>query len=176
MKKEARLYNLFFPLWFVLLYSPLHWIWLLPANFIVDLLVIVITLRILHAEDRKLKAKKSIWKVWILGFIADIIGGALLFFSSLFIGEWVENYASEALRTWWSNNLLNAMYDPFMSFPAFVLVLLCVAVTSMLIYLFNMKLCLKKAITDKIERRKIALALAVFTAPYTFLIPTPLIG
>ena len=39
MKKENRLYNVFFPIWFLLLY-PLSWIIALPVNFAVDLLVL----------------------------------------------------------------------------------------------------------------------------------------
>lgn len=53
--------------------------------------------------------------------------------------------------------------------------MLCVAVSGAFIYLFNMNFCLKKAIADKTERCRLALALAVFTAPYTFFIPTPMI-
>lgn len=176
MKRETRLYNLFFPLWFVILYSPLHWLWLLPANFIVDLLVLVIAMRVLHADDIKVKAKKSIVKVWLFGFLADILGGAVLFFSELFSSELISKFAPDVLRTWWNANMQNAMYDPLQSVSAFLSVLLCVAVTGALIYLFNAKIALKKAVTDPAERRKLAIALAVFTAPYTFLIPTPTVG
>ena len=89
MKKEIRLYNIFFPIWLILLFYPLCWLVVLPVNFGVDLLVIVLTLRALHADNIKIKAKKSILKVWLFGFLADIIGGVLLF-STQFIDMFLE--------------------------------------------------------------------------------------
>lgn len=176
MKKEIRLYNIFFPIWLLLLFYPLYWLAVLPVNFIVDLLVIVIALRVLHAEDVKLKAKKSIWKVWGFGFLADILGGVLMV-STQFIGLALERFAPDTAGRWWYENMTNAvMFEPFSTLPAFLWVLLCVAVSGLFIYLFNMKFGLKKAIADPVERRKLALALAVFTAPYTFFIPTPMLG
>lgn len=173
MKNETRLYNVFFPIWLLLLFYPLYWLAVLPVNFGVDLLVIVLTLRILHADDIKTKAKKSIWKVWLFGFLADLLGGALML-STQFIDLALRRYAPEAAVTWWYENITNAvMFSPFSTVPAFLWVLLCTALSGLLIYFFNTEFALKKAITDLTERRKLALALAVFTAPYTFFIPTP---
>ena len=176
MKKDVRLYNVFFPIWLLLLFYPLYWLLVLPVNFLVDLLVIVVALRVLHAEDIKRKTKGSILKVWGLGFFADIIGGVLMF-STQFAGMALDRFAPDTAGRWWHENMTNAvMFEPFSTLPAFLWVLLCVAVSGLLIYLFNIKLGLKKAITDPVERRKAALALAIFTAPYTFFIPTPLLG
>ena len=173
MKKEIRLYNVFFPVWLLLLFYPLYWIAVLPVNFGVDLLVIVLTLRALHTEDIKTKAKKSIWKVWGFGFAADILGGILMF-STQFIGMFLEKHFPAA-DTWWYDNMVNStMFNAFENIFAFLWVLLCVAFSGLLIYLFNNKIALKKAITDPAERKKLALALAIFTAPYTFFIPTPM--
>ena len=174
MKPETRLYNVFFPIWLLLLFYPLYWLAVLPVNFGVDLLVIVLTLRTLHAADIKTKAKKSIWKVWIFGFLADLLGGALML-STQFIDLALRRYAPEATVAWWYENITNAvMFSPFSTVPAFLWVLLCIALSGLLIYFFNTEFALKKAITDPVERRKLALALAVFTAPYTFFIPTPI--
>ena len=173
MKKEVRLYNIFFPIWLILLFFPLCWLVVLPVNFGVDLLVVWLTLRTLHAEDTKLKVKKSIWKVWVFGFIADILGGVVLF-STQFIDMFLEQ-RFPAAETWWYDNMVySTMFSAFDNIYAFLWVLMCTAIAGAFIYLFNMKICLKKAITDPVERRKVALALAVFTAPYTFFIPTPM--
>ena len=175
VKKEIRLYNIFFPIWLILLFYPLCWLAVLPINFGVDLLVIILTLHALHADNIKIKAKKSILKVWLFGFLADIIGGVLLF-STQFIDMFLEKHAPAA-EIWWYNNMVNStMFNAFENVYAFLWVFLCTAVSGLLIYVFNYNLCLKKVITDPIERRKLALALAVFTAPYTFFIPTPMIG
>ena len=171
MKREVRLYNVFFPIWLVLLFFPLCWLVVLPVNFGVDLLVIVLTLRALHSEDIKTKAKKSIWKVWIFGFIADIIGG-LIMFSAELISMFLEKYFPAAGAWWYDTMVYSTMFSAFDNIYAFLWVLMCTAISGALIYLFNMKICLKKAITDPVERHKLALALAIFTAPYTFFLPT----
>lgn len=176
MKKEIRLYNIFFPIWLILLFYPLYWLVVLPINFGVDLLVIILTLRALHADNIKIKAKKSILKVWLFGFLADILGGILMF-STQFIDMALERHIPGAVADWWYEHMVNStMFSPFDNIYAFLWVLLCTAFSGLLIYLFNTKFALKKAISDPIERRKLALALAVFTAPYTFFIPTPMIG
>lgn len=116
MKKEVRLYNVFFPIWMLLLFYPLCWIAVLPVNFVIDLLVIVLTLRALHVEDIKLKAKNSIWKVWIVGFIADIIGG-LMMFSTQFITDLYNQFGAENASEWLYQNIVNdVMYRPFDNF------------------------------------------------------------
>lgn len=171
MKREVRLYNVFFPIWLLLLFYPVCWLAVLPVNFGVDLLVIVLTLRALHAEDVKLKAKKSILKVWLFGFVADILGGLVLL-STQFIDLFLEKHFPAA-GAWWYENMVNStMFNAFENIYAFLWVLMCTAISGALIYLFNMKFCLKKAITDPVERHKLALSLAIFTAPYTFFIPT----
>ena len=48
-KKGARLYNVLFPLWLLML-APQVWLILLPANFVVDTAVLLIAAAILKAE------------------------------------------------------------------------------------------------------------------------------
>ena len=50
LKKELKLYNVIFPIWFLWL-VPITWIVVLPANFIIDLAVIVLTLK--YLKDKK---------------------------------------------------------------------------------------------------------------------------
>ena len=55
---------------------------------------------------------------------------------------------------------------------AFFWVTGCVLLTAFLIYRLNLGWCLKKADLDDGQKKKIALSLAVFTAPYLFYLPT----
>ena len=49
MTKKVRLYNVVFPIW-LLWIVPVTWLVVLPANFIIDLAIILIALRLLKIE------------------------------------------------------------------------------------------------------------------------------
>ena len=149
-----------FPIWLLWLF-PLTWIVILPGNFIIDLLVVVLTMKHLKVEDMKGKAKAVIFKVWIMGFVADFIGCIGMFLFNLVEIKWVTNEFIAALN-----------YNPFNHLGAFLWATFCVVVTGAIIYRFNYSWCLKKAELTEWERKKVALAMAVFTAPYMFYLPT----
>lgn len=168
MKKNSiKLYNLIFPIWLLWL-IPITWIVVLPANFLIDLLVVVLTMKYLKVQDIKENVKSVILKVWIFGFIADFIGTA-----SMFMANVIDfNYETQ-LGKWWYNNISNAVsYNPFENIYSVLWVTVCVIITSIFIYLFNYKFCLKKSNLGNEQKKKIALSLAIFTAPYLFYIPT----
>lgn len=164
---NIKLYNLIFPIWLLWL-IPITWIVVLPANFLVDLIVVVLAMRYLKISDIKIKAKSVIFRVWIFGFIADFIGTAAMFLANIINF----NYETK-LGKWWYINISSAVsYNPFESVYALLWVTVCVIITSFFIYLFNYKFCLKKSNLDSNQKKKLALSLAIFTAPYLFYIPT----
>lgn len=67
------------------------------------------------------------------------------------------------------------MINPFDNIYSIVITIVAVIITAYFIYLFNYKFALKKAFTegclDDKQMRKIALSMAVFTAPYVFFLP-----
>lgn len=158
-KKDIKLYNIIFPIWLLWL-MPVAWIVVLPGNFIVDLLVIGLTMRYLKITDIKRRAKSVILKVWIFGFLADFIGTATMFLSIL---------ASES-----ADSLTAVAYDPFDNFISFCWTAACVLLSAVCIYLFNYHYCLNRADLAGPEKKRLALSLAVFTAPYLFFLPTSL--
>ena len=170
-KKQTRLYNVIFPIWLLWLF-PLTWIVVLPANFLIDLTVVVVTLKVLKVNDIKATSKKIIFKVWIFGFISDFIGTAAMFsvnFMDMAIGN------QTALGKWWYKYLTNAVtYRPFENIYSILWVSACVLVTGYFIYLFNYKVSFRKTDLDEMNKKKLALSLAVFTAPYLFYLPTSL--
>lgn len=141
--KEIRFYNILFPIWF-LLFIPLAWVVVLPANFIVDSLVILLTMKVIGVECKKKMYKQSILKVWGFGFLADIIGAAFLFV------------------TMWVLELSTSNDDPLLTIPA-------ILIAAVFIFIFNYSVSFKGY--DKTVRFKMALSLSLLTAPYTFLIP-----
>jgi len=164
---SVKLYNLIFPIW-ILWLIPITWIVVLPANFIVDLIVVVLTMKYLKVQNVKQHAKLVIFRVWIFGFIADFIGTV-----SMFMANVIDFDYETQLGKWWYSNISNAVsYNPFESFYAVLWVTVSVAISAFFIYLFNYKFCLKKSNLDNSQKKKLALSLAIFTAPYLFFIPT----
>lgn len=157
-KQEVRLYNLIFPVWLLLWFPPL-WIVAVPANFCIDLLVLWLAMKQAGLENRKELCKKAIVKVWLMGFAADFVGGlGMIFWNIVDVAD--------------ADFLLAVNYDPFSRLDGFLWVTACVALTGVILYFANKKFCLKKLPITEAQRHQIALALAVFTAPYLFYLPT----
>ena len=156
MKKDIRLYNIIFPMWSVYFYGlfflPL-WAILLPANFIVDTLVLFILFRWLKLPEKKALYKKSIWRTWGFGFLSDILASALMVLIS------------------WTNILPFNEYMPISSIPAFLFTAAGVVFAGVLIYFFHMKWVWSKIEIEEDVKRKIALGMAILTAPYLMFLP-----
>lgn len=144
MKKDIRLYNVLFPIWFLLMF-PVTWLIVLPGNFLIDSLVLVLFMYAVKLDEKKPFYKKHIWQVFGFGLLSDVIGAACLF---------VAMYVFE----------LGTMGDElYLTVPAVVIAAGC-------IFLLNYFVTFRKA--EPAIRRKLALTFAIATAPYTFLIPT----
>lgn len=165
MEKSTKLYNLIFPIWFLLFFPPVIFL-TLAGNYIIDSLVIVVCFSIYKIAGLGLNLKsfykQSILKVWGYGFLADIIGASILFVLGL-LGE----------NLGLSYELTSAIcYDPFSKPLAVIIILGATLVSAAFIFLFNYKYSFKNLIEDKTLRFKVALTIAIVTAPWTFLLPT----
>lgn len=164
MKRNMRLYNVLLPIW-ILYFFPQVWIITLPGNLFIDCLVLLLTLTALKHREKKAVMKKVWWKFWLLGFLADFIGTALLvgcIYLSLLpapVGPWVEQIVGDAVL------------NPFRSLPAFLFTMLGIALAGVCIYFFDKKAMKSCAQLDGRQRHIIALTMAIVTAPWTFLIP-----
>lgn len=167
--RKNKLYNIFFPFWFMLFFPPLIF-GALIINFIVDSLVVIVCLYIYREfivnKQRITKAYRGcILKTFIFGFLADIIGAILLVFITIM---------SDVLDI--NSSALNAVYrNPFESIWGVLIVMSAILVAGYLIYYWNNKKVLVKYIDDITIRARIALILAIVTAPWTFLLPASLI-
>ena len=122
----------------------------------------------LQIENRKENIKQVIWKTWIIGFVSDFIGGFGMYTAALIDFDY-----NTPLGQWWYDNLTNpVMYHPFETIYGFLWTTMCVVITSVFIYFINKKWCLRKLEVSDMQKHKIALALAIFTAPYLFYLPT----
>lgn len=75
--KTVKLYNMIFPIWFLIFLPPVAFI-MLFGNFIIDSIVVISCYYFLKLTKLDLKLeefyKSCIFKVWGYGFLADIIG------------------------------------------------------------------------------------------------------
>ncbi len=158
-----KLNNVIFPIWLIVIIPPVILI-TLPANFIVDSLVILLAFYLLKISDKLIKYKKCILKVWGFGFLTDIIGSFLLF-STVFLDSF----------DFLAKNLMEPiMWNPFSNPIALVYEVCVITLSGYLIYLFNYKFSFQKPDLDEEQKKKVSLLLAIITAPYLFLLPTSL--
>ena len=143
-KNDVKLYNVLFPFWMILLF-PQIWLIILPGNFIIDSIVLIISMIVLKISDKKQWYKRYIIKIYLFGMLSDIIGaGYMLLLMTVF-------------------NVGRMGDELYLTAPA-------VVISSALIFIFNYFITFKK--TDKLLRLKSSLIFALVTAPYTFLIPS----
>ena len=140
MNKDVKLYNVVFPFWLLML-LPAAWLVVLPANFLIDSLVLIISMFVYKFENRARFYKKSILKFFLIGILSDLAGSVFMLISAN----------------------AGAMGDElYLTIPA---ILISAVLIFVLNYFFTLKNCSKK------ERLGTSLIFAIATAPYTFLIP-----
>lgn len=141
---DIKLYDVIFPFW-TIMFFPQTWLIVLPGNFVIDSIVLIISTFLLKISDKRQFYKSKIFKIFILGLLADIIGsGYMLLMLAVF-------------------QLGNTGEELYITIPALIVSAICIFVLNYFITFKN---------TDKILRLKLSLIFAVFTAPYTFLIHT----
>ena len=159
MRKDVKLYNIIFPMWsiyfFGLLFPPLLLI-LLPANFAADTLFLLLLFWKLGLPEKKKLYWKGIWKTWGFGFLADVISSAIF----LALSELIDFHK-------YGINI----YRSIQSAEAFLFTTAAVALAGFLIYFFHMKWVWNKVELEAGQKRKIALGMAILTAPYLMYLP-----
>lgn len=143
-KNDIKLYNVLFPFWMLLLF-PVTWLIVIPGNFLIDSLVLIISMAVLKISDKKQWYKRYILKIFAFGMLADIIGSAymLLMITVFEVGRMGD--------------------EPYLTIPGLV-------ISAVMIFVFNYFVTFKKI--EKSVRLKLALIFAAITAPYTFLVPS----
>ena len=164
MKRQTRLYNIILPIWLILAIPSPLWLAVLPGNLLVDCAVLFFTLLALKHTQKGAVVKQLWWKFWLLGFAADGVGVLWMLLGFL-------PFQNDALSPLWNDTLRYIMHNPFGHPAAFLWTLAGVALAGYCIYRFDkwaMKNCV---LLSEGERHKIALAMAIITAPWLFFIP-----
>lgn len=163
MKKEVRLYNVLLPIWLLWIF-PQVWLVILPGNLLIDCLVLTAALFVLKHQSKWAVVKQLWWKFWLLGFLADFIG-VLWMMLALSIAE------DAKVHSWLYESLSYVMYNPFGHPAALLWTLAGVALAGYCIYRFDRRAMKKCVLLSEGEKHKIALAMAIITAPWLFFIP-----
>lgn len=167
MKREIRIYNVLFPIWLLLLFPPLI-LFVLAGNFLVDSAVILLTLRVLRGGWAWGEWRRSILRAWLLGFLADLIGGAVMLVP-VFLNEGAPGLPDGG----WLEQLTYGVYfNPFDSLIAFLWTAAATAASALCIYGFHRRFVYRQTAVPEEERRRLALVMAVVTAPWLFFLPS----
>ena len=159
MQKNLKLYNIFFPFRSLFLFPP-FFLLSLPVNFLIDSVVFLLVAKTLKLANLKNIYKKNIWKIRGFGFLADIIGAIFLFLS---------NYIKDRLEL--SNAfLVGVNYNPRGHRASLLWTIIALLISGFLIFYFNYRWSFSETNLSDQDKRKIALRLAIFTAPYIFLV------
>jgi hypothetical protein len=163
--KEIKFYNVLFPIWLILFFPPVIFITLF-GNFIIDSLVVFAAFKIYRMTAHQIEFgsyyKKSVIKVWLFGFAADLIGAVILFLTGI---------AGDPLNLPYEvTAAIN--YDPFSHPAGLAVVIFAMLISGLFIFIFNYFFTFARLIEDIKLRFKTAMTIAVATIPWTFLLPT----
>ena len=159
MQKNLKLYNIFFPFRSLFLFPP-FFLLSLPVNFLIDSVVFLLAAKTLKLQNLKNIYKKSIWKIRGFGFLADITGAIFLFLS---------NYIKDRLELP-DAFLVGVNYNPRGHQASMLWTIIALLISGFLIFYFNYRWSFSEINLSDQDKRKIALRLAIFTAPYIFLV------
>ena len=163
-RRHSALYNVMFPLWMLIWFPSWLWLLLIPANYLIDRLVLWWSLG--SAEDRQQFCRQHTWKICLAGFASDFAGSLLLLGAYLSLssydGGWVQDIV-------WGLG-----FNPFSSVVGFLVTAAAIALSGACIYALDLRIIRKTGLSED-QSRHSALMLAVCTAPYLFLIPSQLL-
>ena len=159
MQENLKLYNIFFPFWSLFLFPP-FFLLSLPVNFLIDSVVFLLAAKTLKLPNLNNIYKKSIWKIRGFGFLADIIGAIFLFLS---------NYIKDRLELP-DTFLVGVNYNPRGHRASLLWTIITLLISGFLIFYFNYRWSFSEINLSDQDKRKLALRLAIFTAPYIFLV------
>ena len=158
--ENKKLYNIILPIW-LLIYVPKVWLITMPANFVIDSVVLFVAMNLLKVEKVKENFSKCIFKVWIFGFLADFVGVIFMMIGAFGFFNQGQSKIGEALR-----------WNPFDNPIAFIWTLISVTIAGVSIYFLDKKFALRGLNMEESIKNKIAIVMAIVTAPYVMFIPT----
>lgn len=157
---SVKLCNVLFPLW-ILIFFPQVLAIVIPGNLIVDMAVLLLALAVLGCREKGAVIRKCWWKVWLLGFAADLIGAAWMVLGWL-LATWLPGGAE---------TLGKIMYNPFGHPAAFLWTAAGVAIAGWFIFLLDRRVFRSVPELTSRQSTRLALTFAIVTAPWLFFLP-----
>lgn len=164
MKKPIRLYNIILPVWLLVWFPSWLWVFVIPANWLIDWLVTRYALKRLGDAEYSSRSLKLSWKICIAGFVSDFTGSLLLLWALYLFSSQGGNFRPVEQGLGW---------NPFSNILSVLIVLLAIVLSGLCIYLLDRIILAKEELTSD-QVKKTALILAVITAPYLYLLPASL--
>lgn len=157
---SVKLCNVLFPIW-ILIFFPQVLAIVIPGNLIVDAAVLLIALAAMHHSAKGAVLRRCWWKVWLLGFAADLIGAAWMVLG-WFVTSWVPSLDS---------SLGKILYNPFGHPAAFLWTAAGVAIAGWFIFLLDRRVFRSVPELTSRQSTRLALTFAIATAPWLFFLP-----
>ena len=136
------------------------------ANILVDFLVIYLSLKCLKIEKPMQKVKNTIFRAVCFGFISDLVGSVFLFLFTII--PYSEN---TVFGKKWGSIVDSMISNPFKNVFSLLFVLIAILIAGILIYILNKEYNFSQLEIEEKQKKKLALYMAIFTAPYLFLLP-----
>lgn len=162
MKRDVVIHNFIFPtsmLYFILVASPPALVFVLAANFIVDSLMLFLMFFLLKLPEKKTLYKKAAVHTWLYGFAADFIASFGIFAAHFALDERFGLHLDLYHVAPWKNP------------SGFLFVTTGIILAGILIYVFQRRWVLKGIKLEKQQRHRLALGMAILTAPYLMYLP-----
>lgn len=163
-RRRVALYNILLPLWLLVWFPSLLWLLLIPANYLVDRIVLWWGLE--GMGERGDFCRRHTWKICLAGFASDFVGSLILLAAYFVIGMGNSGLAHDIVY--------GLGFNPFGHPVALILTLAAMAVSALCIYGLDLRI-LKTVGLGAAQARSSAIRLALITAPYLFLFPSALL-
>ena len=168
-RSDGKLYNILLPIWMLIFLPTWLWLFLIPANYLIDRIVLRWSLGAM--PEKGAFCRKNTWKICLAGFLSDL-GGVCILLGVYFCDAMMSDSSP-------AKDLLEKIgsgiaFDPFSNIGAFLVTALSVAAAGALIYFIDRKILIKAGLSAE-QARSSALKLAVITAPYLSLLPSRLL-
>lgn len=163
-QRRPALYNVMFPLWMLIWFPSWLWLLLIPANYLVDRVVLWWSLG--SIDNRHQFCRQHTWKICLAGFASDFAGSLLLLGTYLFFTSFDSGFAHDIV---WGLG-----FSPFSNIVSLLVTAAAIALSGVCIYALDLRIIRNAGLTET-QSRHSALMLAICTAPYLFLIPSQML-
>ena len=165
---EFKLLGDIIPIWFFWI-IPLCWPIIILVSTVFYSILMYIFMLCLKIDNPLKKLRKIVIRMTFLGFLCDLIFGGFLFVLELV----VENVISKADFFYWYKNFFLGAFNSNPYKLIFSVLTMCIpmVLSRILNYKLNKKYTFSKLDIDDEKKKKLALAIAIFTAPYIFFFP-----